>query len=351
MNLRAFHLKKKISESDGALIKDEYQKTSINSDQTSTLQSALVTSRKETNYRVSSAASLFLLVALSLMWGIAWPVIKIVLTEVPPLTFRMYCTIFGGLGFIVLIKTLGISLKIPKKEFKPTIIASSLNITLWYLFSAFAVANMPAGRAAIIAYTMPVWAAIWSAILLKERLTAWRFIGLFLGIAGITFLIGPDIIVFKAAPLGAVLMLCAAICWAAGVVTTKYFTWTMPTLLFTFWSLIIGGIPFIAGALVFESHAIFSPISFKCLLALVYVVLVGNILSYWAWFKILSIFPATVASIGILMTPIIGVFCSSILLAEPLGFREIAALVLVVSALVIVMILPEALKKRSSLKM
>jgi len=330
--------------------KDKYHEDAIHDDPTLMLQSSPVNSPKETRHQASFVVSLFLLVSLSVMWGFAWPVIKIVLTEVPPLTFRMYCTVFGSLGFIALIKISGMSLKIPRKEVKPLIAASFLNITLWYLFSALGVANMPAGRAAIIAYTMPVWATIWSVFLLKESLTALRFIGLFLGVAGIAFLIGPDLIVFKVAPIGAIFMLCSAICWAAGVVTTKYFTWTMPTLLFTCWNLIIGGVPFIAGALIFESHAIFSPISFKGVLALAYVILVGNILCYWVWFKILSIFPAVVASIGILMTPIIGVFCSSILIGEPLGFREIAALVLVVAALATVLILPEDLKKKSPSK-
>lgn len=331
--------------------KDKPLEDAIHDNRPSTLQSSPVNPPIQTRHQTSFVVSLFLLVSLSFMWGLAWPVIKIVLNEVPPLTFRMYCIVFSSMGFIALIKILGISLKIPRKEFKPAIIVSFLNITLWYLFSALGVANMPAGRAAIIAYTMPVWATIWSVFLLKERLTALRLIGLLLGVAGITFLIGPDLIVFKVAPMGAIFMLCAAICWAAGVVTTKYFTWTMPTPVFTCWNLIIGGVPLIAGALIFESHAIAAQISFKGILALAYVILVGNILSYWAWFKILSIFPAVIASIGILMTPIIGVFCSSILMGEPLGFREIVALVLVVSAIATVLILPEILKKKSSIKM
>lgn len=331
--------------------KEKHLEDAIHDNRPSTLPSSPVNPPVQTRHQTSFVVSLFLLVSLSFMWGLAWPVIKIVLNEVPPLTFRLYCIVFSSLGFIALIKILGISLKIPRKEFKPAVIVSFLNITLWYLFSALGVANMPAGRAAIIAYTMPVWATVWSVILLKERLTALRITGLLLGVAGIAFLIGPDLIVFKVAPLGAIFMLCSAICWAAGVVTTKYFTWSMPTLLFTCWNLIIGGVPFVAGAVVFEAHAIFSPISLKGFLALTYVILIGNVLCYWIWFKLLSILPAVIASIGILMTPIIGVFCSSLLIGEPLGIREMVALVLVVSAIAIVLILPEVLRRKPFSKM
>ena len=326
--------------------KEGFKKDAIHDDRSLTSQSSSTHSAKEASRQSSFVVSLLMLAALSFMWGFAWPVIKIALNEVPPLTFRVYCTVFGSLGFIALLKILGISLKIPRKEIKPAIVASLLNITLWYLFSALGVANMPAGRAAIIAYTMPVWATVWSVFLLKERLTVLRGVGLLLGVAGIVILIGPDLIVFKVAPLGAIFMLCSAICWAAGVVTTKYFTWSMPTLVFTCWNLIIGGIPFIAGVFIFEAHAIFSPISLKAVLALTYIILIGNILCYWIWFTLLSILPAVVASIGILMTPIIGVFCSNILIEEPLGIREMVALVMVVSAIATVLILPDILKKK-----
>jgi len=302
---------------------------------------------KESSPKRSLWIGFLLLIALSLIWGFAWPVMKSVLIEVPPWTFRLYCTVFGGAGFIVLIKLLGFPLKIPKKDFKPVLISSFFNITLWFIFSAYAIANMNAGRASIIAYTMPLWAAVMSGFFLRERLTVGRFAGLFLGIAGIAILIGPDIIVFKTAPIGTIFMLCAAIGWGAGVVTVKYHKWSMPTIVLSCWLLIIGGMPLVVGAIVIETSAVFAPVSFMCFLALVYVVILGNIFSYWAWFKIISIFPVTVASIGILLVPIIGVFSSALMLGESVGFREIVALVLVVSALVIVLILPEVLKDKS----
>jgi len=271
---------------------------------------------------------------------------KVILNEVPPWTFRLYCMIFSGIGFSLLIKSRGISLKIPREDFKPLLISSFLNITLWYILSAFAIANMNASRASIIAYTMPVWSALLSVFILKERMTKGRFISLFLGMSGIAILIGPDIVVFKTAPLGAITMLFAAFFWGTGIVAIKYYKWTMPTIVLSCWSLIIGGIPLTMGAIIFETDAIFAPISFQCLLGLIYVVILGNIVAFWAWYKIMAIFPPTVASIGILMVPIIGVFSSSLMLEEPVGLLEITALILVVSSLSIVTIPPGLFNKK-----
>ena len=46
---------------------------------------------------------------------------------------------------------------------------------------------------------------------------------------------------------------------------------------------------------------------------------------------------ATVASIGSLMIPVIGVVSSAVLLDEPIGWRELVALVLVLSAITLVL--------------
>jgi drug/metabolite transporter (DMT)-like permease len=58
------------------------------------------------------------------------------------------------------------------------------------------------------------------------------------------------------------------------------------------------------------------------------------------WFKVVSLFPATIASIGALVTPVIGRGSSALLLGEPIGWREVAALGLVLSAVALVIFRP-----------
>jgi drug/metabolite transporter (DMT)-like permease len=58
---------------------------------------------------------------------------------------------------------------------------------------------------------------------------------------------------------------------------------------------------------------------------------------------VVNLFPASVASIGTLAIPVIGVLSSAVVLGEPVGFGEIAALILVVTALAIVMVKPRRL--------
>lgn len=282
-----------------------------------------------------------LLIFLSLFWGFNWPMMKIGLREIPVWTFRTLCLFLGGFGVLCLAKTNGLILTIPRLELWPLILVSLLNITGWHLCSAYGLIYMNAGRAVIIGYTMPVWASILGSFILGERLTLARLIGLFFGVAGLLILIGPDIKAIGSAPLGAILMLGAAVSWAWGTVFLKYFHWTMPITVLTGWQLILGGIPVIIGALILEPMTVILQVSWQVALAMVYIILIGNIFCYWAWVKVVNLFPASLASIGTLAIPVVGVFSSTLVLGEPVGFREIAALILVVMALSIVMIRPK----------
>lgn len=284
---------------------------------------------------------LVLLMFLSLFWGFSWPMMKIGLREIPVWTFRTLCLFLGGFGILCIAKASRVKLTIPRSELQPLILVSLLHITGWQLCSAYGLIYMGAGRAAIIAYTMPVWASILGALILGERLTFARVIGLFLGLAGLLILIGPDIKAVGSAPLGAIFMLGAALTWAGGTVLLKYFHWTMPITVLTGWQLIFGGIPVIIGAFILDPMTVLLHVSWQATLATGYAILIGNIFCYWAWIKVLSLYPASVASIGTLAIPVIGVLSSALFLGESVGFREVVGLILVMMALSAVMIRPK----------
>ena len=284
---------------------------------------------------------LVLLIFLSLFWGTNWPMMKIGLREIPVWTFRTLCLFLGGFGVLCMAKANGLRLTIPRSELWPLLLVSLLNITGWHLCSAYGLIYMDAGRAVIIGYTMPVWASILGIFVLGERLTLARLIGLFLGSAGLLILLGPDLKTLGSAPLGAIFMLGAAVTWAGGTIFLKYFRWTMPITVLAGWQLILGGIPVIIGAFILEPATVLLRVSWQAALATGYVVLIGNILCFWAWNKVVNLFPASVASIGTLAIPVIGVLTSAVVLGEPVDFGEIAALILVVVALSIVMIRPK----------
>jgi len=276
---------------------------------------------------------ILLLVSLSMFWGMAWPAIKISVSEIPPWSFRMYCLVFSGAGILLLAKANRFSLKLPMEELKPLCLVALFNITGWHLFSAHGVLRMNASRAVIIAFTMPLWATALSRIILKERISPARIIALGIGLCGLGFLIWPELHAVGAAPVGAMFMLAAAISWATGTVLIKRTRWTTPTTVLTGWQLLLGSIPVIIGAMLLEPIGASFNISLKALVALSYIIIFPMIYCHWAYFTLVRIFPASVAAISTLAIPVVGVFSSAMILREPVGLNEMAALVLVIGAL------------------
>ncbi len=287
------------------------------------------------------ARTAFLLLAmLSLFWGLNWPVTKVALVEIPVLPFRALCLIASGPLLLAIVALRGERIAVPHREIGPLLLAALLNITLWHLLTAYGVSLMPAGRASIIAYTMPAWAALFGSLALGERLATRGLAGLGLGMAGIATLLLPEVDRVIAAPLGAVSMILAAMVWAAGTVVIKRFRWSLTAGALTGWQICLGGLPILVAAIIAGPFPGLEHADGAAVAALFYIVVFGMLISQWAWFTVLAQLPATVASIGTLAIPIVGVLSSVLLLGERLGLAELVALALVVAALALVLLRP-----------
>ena len=56
-------------------------------------------------------------------------------------------------------------------------------------------------------------------------------------------------------------------------------------------------------------------------------------IAYLAWFGALRRLPASTATIGVLLAPVLGVFASAVLLGDPLGARQVVALAMTVGGI------------------
>ena len=85
----------------------------------------------------------------------------------------------------------------------------------------------------------------------------------------------------------------------------------------------------LAGTLLEHPHI--AALSSAGWLALGYMIIVGHCIAYVTWFGAVERLPASVAAIGTMLVPVIGVVVSAIVLREPLGLSQIAALVFTVA--------------------
>jgi len=274
---------------------------------------------------------LLLLDALALFWGLNWPVMKIVLSEIPPLYFRGGCLLLGGIGMLAVARISGVKVTIPQGCWRRVLLLTLFNIIGWNVLIVYGVALLPSGRAALLGYTMPLWSAILSVWILGEAINLRRIVGLVLGLAGIVALIGGSLEGMLQAPLGVMCMIAAAWSWALGVVLLKRLPVGMPTSSLTGWTMLLGGIPILAFAIPLESSRLIVP-SFWPAFGLAYNTLIAFMFCYWAWNRIVFMVPVAVSSLSSLATPLIGVIGGVLFLGEPLGWREVLASLLILAA-------------------
>jgi drug/metabolite transporter (DMT)-like permease len=279
----------------------------------------------------------WVLAALTLAWGFNWTALKVALSEVPPWTFRSLCLGLGAAVLFAALRAGGQRILVPKGQWGRLCVLALLNITSWNMLVAFGVAMIPSGRAAILAYTMPVWAVPLSVWLLGERITGAKLAGLALGLGGLALLLAESFTGLGRAPLGSLLVLGAALSWALGTVLQKRFPVGLPVGLYTAWIMLIGGVPIFVGAVLFEDWRALRDVGTAAWLGTAYNVFIAFAFAHWAWIKIATSVPVSVFSISMLLIPVVGVVSGMLFLGERPTWAEYAALALVLAALLTVL--------------
>jgi drug/metabolite transporter (DMT)-like permease len=281
-----------------------------------------------------------LIVALALAWGCNWPSMKIVLSGIDPWIFRLMTGCVGGAVFMIALRLRGISLAVPRAQWPALAVVALFNLIVFPTSSIVSLQYLPAGWAALIAYTMPIWAALLGGFVFRERITWRRVLALLLGLGGLVVLVGPGFDVSRDMAVGFAVILTGAVLWAVGVVIQKYVAWTSPVAVLTAWQVLLGGLPFIVLSAVLSDFGRLVDIPLESALALGYSIFIGLVAGTYLFYRVIELFPVTVAGIASLAVPVVGVLSSALLLGEVIGIAELAAMGLVVSAIALVLFEP-----------
>jgi drug/metabolite transporter (DMT)-like permease len=277
--------------------------------------------------KARGASGLAFLAITSLCWGLNWPVTKQVLTEWPPLSARGLTGIAGAALLAGLAVLRGESFRVRRDQWPRLVLLAFLNVTVWMTVMGLTLLWLPASEAVVIAYTMPVWASLLAWLVLGERMSPTRILALLMTFAGIAALMGGNGVEASMAKLpGIVMMLAGAFAFAFGTIAAKRYPLALPLIASSALQIGIGCVPVAVAGLVFE-HPRIEALSTLGWALMAYMTIVGFCVAYVAWFAALARLPASVAAIGTMAAPVIGVTASAVALHEPLGIGQIAALV------------------------
>lgn len=272
------------------------------------------------------ATGLLLLVLTGLGWGSNWPAMQLLLREMPPLAARSYAGMASALIFGLGALAFGIRLRVPRPLWGRLVLSSLLNVTAWMGLATVGLLWLSAAEAATLAYTMPVWAALLAWPILGERPSLMKLGALVLGIGGVAILFaGRGVEVGLEKLPGMLMLLGAAMLFALGAVLSKRYPLPMHPVAAMVWQVGLGCLPLLILSPFLETVHL-AELSGLGWFLMGWMAIVALGIAYLAWFGALARLPASTATIGTLLVPIVAVLATGLLLNEPLGLREWGAL-------------------------
>ncbi len=291
-----------------------------------------------------------LLVLLTLVWGIHWPIMKAALAQLPPFTYGAL-RIATAIPVIVLALFARREASLPPREDLGVLLV----VGLAQIAGAIALVNLalqavPPGRSSVLAYTTPFWAALIQAGVLGVALGRREIGGVALGVLGIAILLNPTVLDWSdiGEIAGSVGLLVSAAFTAVSVIVVRRHRWRATPLVLQPWELLVALIPTAVLALVLEGHTALhaQPITIAYVL---YSGPLATAFAYWASQVVSRELSPTVTTMGMLATPVVGLVASAIAIAEPISALDLAGFAVTIAGIAVVTLAPVSQAPRPAL--
>ncbi len=284
-----------------------------------------------------SRKQIILIIAVTLSWGLNWPMMKMGVTGFPPLTFRAICLWMGvpvlGLALIYM----KVPFVVPRKDWLELFWLAVTNMFVWHVLIILAISLLSSGRAAILGYTMPVFSALLGVALFGATMGARQWLGVGAAALGVSLLLFNELTNFAGQPLGVLMALVAAAVWALGTQKLRHTRIVAQTLTLSFWMTLMAAVVLTVMCIAFEREVWVLPPT-KTWVAIVYngVLIFG--FTHAAWFTLARTLPPVASTLSTMMIPVLGVFSGALWLGEVLHWQDWAAVALMAVAISTVLI-------------
>lgn len=272
---------------------------------------------------------LWLLVLLTLVWGLNWPVMKLGVSDMPPLQFRTMSIVLGLPVLALGLYWLKVPFHMPRKNWRELLLLASTNMFVWHVCIILAVKTLSSGRAAILGYTMPIFSAVIGAVFFSAVLSRRNWLGVAAAALGVTLLLWHEFMGLSGKPLGVALALVAAATWALGTQLLRRTRIELPTLTISFWMTVLASVVMAVLSLTFErtewvlpSQSGWWAIGYNAVLIFGY--------AHAAWFYLARSLPPVASTLSVMFIPVLGVFSGALWLGEELHWQDWTAVVLMV---------------------
>jgi drug/metabolite transporter (DMT)-like permease len=287
------------------------------------------------------ARGLLALTAAVTAWGIGWPVNRAILYHLPPLST---VAVRSGIAILALFAIAGWQRRVavPDRQDWPVLLSISLlHMTGFAVLVSVGLLFVPVGRSIVLAYTTPLWVTPGAALFLRERLTAWRALGVVLGLGGLAVMFNPLGFDWhnRDGLIGNGVLLLAALLWAGSILHIRAHRWKAAPFDLIPWEMALATLILGVMALAIDGwpHIAWTP---NLIWLLLYSALPGTALAFWAAAVASQNLPAVTTSLGLLAAPVIGIIASAVTLGEAPTPTLLAAVAMIIGGIAIGTVAP-----------
>ncbi len=279
-----------------------------------------------------SSKQLWLLLGLTIVWGLNWPVMKLGVNQFSPLSFRALSLCLGIPVLWLGLTILKVPFKLERRYWRELFILAVFNMFIWHGCIILAVKLLSSGRSAILGYTMPIFSALIGAVIFKDPMQKRGWLGISAAAIGVFLLLYNELTKLAGRPDGVMLALLAAATWAMGTQLLRRTAIAVPTLTLSFWMTVMTGFVMSSAAFLFERDQWHAP-NANTWFAVVYNAVLVFGFAHATWFYLARSLPPIASTLSVMLIPILGVFSGAYLLNEQLHWQDWAAVLLMVVAI------------------
>jgi len=281
------------------------------------------------------------LIALYFVWGSTFIGMKLAIESFPPFMMASIRFLFaGGLLYIVL-RWRGEAHPSPAQWCGSAIVGTML-LTVGNAGVAYAQQWVDTGAAAMVIATVPIWVVLFS-IFWGEWPHKWEWLGVGLGLLGVAVLNLDGNM--RASPLGAAILLIAAVSWALGSVWGKRLP--LPSGGMSSAAQMLAGGAVLALVSAAQGERMTGMPTLDALLALGYLIVFGSFVAYSAYLFLLKTVRPALATSYAFVNPLVALALGAWLADEHIGVYEVIAMAVILTGVMLVL-LPGFLKSATS---